>query len=107
MSQLDYEEILAEWSKVYLKDAYADWSVEVDPSIDKNFAAIALFIDYRTAKSAGETADIHQGFKKASLLILDLLEIQIVDEPNNKIIRLVQKQSDRIRDKKLAKEIWG
>ena len=107
MSQLDYEEILAEWSKAYLKDAYADWSVEVDPSINKDFAAIALFIDYRTAKSAGETADIYQGFKKASLLILDLLEIQIVDEPKNKIIRLVQKQSDRIRDKKLAKEIWG
>ena len=41
MSQLDYEEILAEWSKVYLKDAYADWSIEVDPSIDKDFAAIA------------------------------------------------------------------
>ncbi|MEE2701697.1 MAG: hypothetical protein VYB18_01465 [Thermodesulfobacteriota bacterium] len=107
MSQLDYEEILAEWSKVYLKDAYADWSIEVDPSIDKDFAAIALFIDYRTAKSAGETTDIHQGFKKASLLILDLLEIQIVDDPENKIIRLTGKQSDRIRDKELAKEIWG
>lgn len=107
MSQLDYEEILAEWSKVYLKDAYADWSIEVDPSIDKDFAAIALFIDYRTAKSAGETTDIHQGFKKASLLILDLLEIQIVDDPENKTIRLTGKQSDRIRDKELAKEIWG
>ena len=107
MSQLDYEEILAEWSKVYLKDGYADWSIEVDPSIDKDFAAIALFIDYRTAKSAGETTDIHQGFKKASLLILDLLEIQIIDDPESKTIRLTGKQSDRIRDKKLAKEIWG
>ena len=48
-----------------------------------------------------------EGMKKASLIILDFLEIQIVDNPKEKQIQLIKKESTRVRDKKLAKEIWG
>ena len=104
---LNYKEILAEWSKVYLVGDYSDWSLDIDPSIDLDFATIALFLDYRTAKASGETTDVYEGFKKASLLVLDLLEIQITEEPEAKLIKFIKKESSRIKDKKLAKEIWG
>ena len=39
--------------------------------------------------------------------MLDFLEVQIVDNPEDKKIQLVRKESSRVRDEKLAKEIWG
>ena len=107
MSELDYQKILDEWSKLMLVEDYSDWSINIDSSINLDFAAIVLFLDYRTAKAAGETGDVYQGFKKASLLVLDLLEIQIIDEPKTKLVRLVKKESSKVKDQKLAKEIWG
>ena len=71
------------------------------------FAAIALFLDNKTAKASGESTDYYDGFKKASLQVLDLLEILITEEPEEKIIRITKKESTRVRDQKLAKEIWG
>ena len=64
-------------------------------------------MDYKTAKSSGEEKEVFEGMKKASLIILDFLEIQIVDNPKEKQIQLIKKESTRVRDKKLAKEIWG
>ena len=104
---LNHKDILAEWSKIYLVGDFSDWSIDIDLSINLDFATIALFLDYRTAKASGETTDVYGGFKKASLLVLDLLEIQIIEEPEAKTIRLVKKESSRIKDKKLAEEIWG
>ena len=73
----------------------------------KDFVTIALFLDYKTAKSSGEEKEVYEGIKKASLIILDFLEVQIVDNPEEKKIQLVRKESSRVRDEKLAKEIWG
>ena len=74
---------------------------------NKDHAAIALFLDNKTAKASGESTDYYEGFKKASLQVLDLLEILIAEEPEQKIIKITSKESTRVRDQKLAKEIWG
>ena len=66
-----------------------------------------MFLDYKTAKSSGEEKEVFEGMKKASLIMLDFLEVQIVDNPEDKKIQLVRKESSRVRDEKLAKEIWG
>ncbi|MFL2631164.1 MAG: hypothetical protein ACJ0OP_05355 [Thermodesulfobacteriota bacterium] len=107
MSHLNFEEVLQDWSKVFLRNEYEEWTVKIDPEIESDFACIALFMDYKTAKSSGEEKEVFEGMKKASLIILDFLEIQIVDNPEEKQIQLIKKESTRVRDKKLAKEIWG
>jgi|TARA_Y100000287_G_C14046627_1_gene269055 hypothetical protein len=107
MSALNFDEILAEWSKVYLVGDYSDWKIQIDEDINKDFAAIALFLDNKTAKASGESTEFYEGFKKASFQVLDLLEILIAEEPEEKIIKITSKESTRIRDQKLAKEIWG
>ena len=107
MSALNYDEIFEEWRKVYLTGDYEDWSVVIEEGINKDFAAIALFLDNKTAKASGESTDYYDGFKKAALQVLDLLEILITEEPEEKIIRITKKESTRVRDQKLAKEIWG
>lgn len=107
MSELNHNRVLEEWSKIFLVDNYKDWTVEISPEIKDDFATIALFLDYKTAKSSGEEKEVYEGIKKASLIILDFLEIQIVDNPEEKKIQLIHKESSRIRDEKLAKEIWG
>ncbi|MDG2006376.1 MAG: hypothetical protein P8J38_03675, partial [Thermodesulfobacteriota bacteirum] len=86
---------------------YEDWTVEISPEIKEDFATIALFLDYKTAKSSGEEKEVFEGMKKASLIMLDFLEVQIIDNPEEKKIQLLRKESTRIRDEKLAKEIWG
>ena len=65
MGNLNFDEILAEWSKVYLIGDYADWKIEIDDNINKDHAAIALFLDNKTAKASGESTDYYEGFKKA------------------------------------------
>ena len=107
MSQLDHNRVLEEWSKIFLVNQFEDWSLDISPEINKDFATIALFLDYKTAKSAGEEKEDVEGIKKASLIILDFLEIQIVENPEEKKIQLIRKESSRVRDEKLAKEIWG
>ena len=107
MSELDHQKVLDDWSKIFLVNDYEDWTVEVSPEIKEDFVTIALFLDYKTAKSSGEEKEVYEGIKKASLIILDFLEVQIVDNPEEKKIQLVRKESSRVRDEKLAKEIWG
>ena len=107
MSELDHQKVLDEWSKIFLVNDYEDWTLEVSPEIKEDFVTIALFLDYKTAKSSGEEKEVYEGIKKASLIILDFLEVQIVDNPEEKKIQLVRKESSRVRDEKLAKEIWG
>ena len=107
MSELDHKFVLEQWKKLYLVDAYEDWDVEVSPDVKQDFATIALFLDFITSKSSGEEKEIFEGIKKASLIILDFLEIQIIDNPEEKKIQLIKKESSRVRDEKLAKEIWG
>ncbi len=107
MLELDHQKVLDEWSKIFLVNDYEDWTLEVSPEIKEDFVTIALFLDYKTAKSSGEEKEVYEGIKKASLIILDFLEVQIVDNPEEKKIQLVRKESSRVRDEKLAKEIWG
>ena len=107
MADLDHKQVHEEWSKIFLVNNYEDWSLEIDPEIKEDFATIALFLDYKTAKSSGEEQEVYEGIKKASLLILDFLEVQIIDNPEEKKIQMIKKESSRVRDKKLAKEIWG
>ena len=107
MSNLDFDQILEEWSKVYLIGDYEGWEIKIDDDINRDFAAIALFLDNKTAKASGESTDYYEGFKKASLQVLDFLEIVIAEEPEEKIIKIMKKESSRVRDQKLAKEIWG
>ena len=82
MSELDHQFVLEQWKKLYLVDAYEDWDVEVSPDVKQDFATIALFLDFKTSKSSGEEKEIFEGIKKASLIILDFLEIQIIDNPD-------------------------
>ena len=107
MLELDHKRVLDEWSKKFLVNEYEDWTVELSPEIKEDFATIALFLDYKTAKSSGEEKEVFEGMKKASLIMLDFLEVQIIDNPEEKKIQLLRKESTRIRDEKLAKEIWG
>ncbi|MBT3476222.1 hypothetical protein HN460_04720 [bacterium] len=107
MSELNHKKILEEWSKVFLVNDYEDWTIDISPEIKDDFVTIALFLDYKTAKSSGEEKEVYEGIKKASLIILDFLGIQIVDNKEEKKIQLIRKESSRVRDEKLAKEIWG
>ena len=43
MSALNFDEILAEWSKVYLVGDYSDWKIQIDEDINKDFAACTFF----------------------------------------------------------------
>ena len=88
MGNLNFDEILAEWSKVYLIGDYADWKIEIDDNINKDHAAIALFLDNKTAKASGESTDYYEGFKKATLQVLDLHEILIAEEPELTLIHI-------------------
>ena len=58
MANLDFDEILAEWSKVYLIGDYADWKIEIDNNINKEqYFAKLIYLPY--SKERPTMADGH------------------------------------------------
>ena len=51
MSELDHKRVIDDWSKIFLVDNYEDWTLDISPDIKEDFATIALFLDFKTAKS--------------------------------------------------------
>ena len=109
------DDVVDKLSCLYLRNLLISWSATGDffLLIRSNFFLFIskqitwFFLDNKTAKASGESTDYYEGFKKASLQVLDLLEILIAEEPEQKIIKITSKESTRVRDQKLAKEIWG
>ena len=84
-----------------------DYQLEIDEKVPIKFAAIALHLDSRTVKAAGKKEEYYEGYRDAAVGVLNLLQIEIVQDDQLKVISLLYKESDDDKQEELKQHIWG
>ena len=107
MKQESIDKIINAWKSHLLADELEDYQLEIDEKVSIKFAAIALHLDSRTVKAAGKKEEYYEGYRDAAVGVLNLLQIEIVQDDQLKVISLLYKESDDDKQEELKQHIWG
>lgn len=103
----EFEKIVESWRSYILVDALQGYSLEIDEEVPKEFAAIALYLDKTTVRSAGETSEFYDGYRKASTDILNLLRVEMIQDDEMRVIHIRRKVGVEDKEELLKQYIWG
>ena len=102
-----FERIVEMWRNYILVDALEGYQLEIDEDVPKEFAAIALYLDYATVRKAGDVEDYYQGYRQAAVDILNLIGVEMSQDDMMKVILIKRKISAEVKQEKLKEYIWG
>jgi hypothetical protein len=107
MKTEEFEKVVEMWRNHILVDALEGYKLEVDEDVPIEFAAIALFLDSKTVRVAGDVEDYYQGYRQAAVDVLDLIGVEMVQDDEMKVIHIVRKVSQQSKQDQLKEYIWG
>lgn len=107
MKKEDIDRIIESWKNHLATGGMEEFKLEIEPDVPMEFAAIALHMDSKTVKASGENEDYYEGYRQASLDLLNLIGIQMAQDDATKTITLFRKESDEAKQEELKKHIWG
>ena len=107
MREDEFDKVVDKWKNYILRGPMEDYTLEIDPEISRDIAAIALFLDQKTVKASGEVEEFYEGYKKASTDILQLVGVSLEQDDDNKIIRISVAPNNAALQEELQKHIWG
>ena len=103
----EFDKVVDKWKNYILRGPLEDYTLEIDPEISRDIAAIALFLDQKTVKASGEVEEFYEGYKTASTDILQLVGVSLEQDDGNKIIRISVATDNAALQEELQKHIWG
>ncbi len=101
------DRVIEAWKNHLLQGELQDYQLEIDEKVPVKFAAIALHLDSRTVKASGKEEEYYEGFRDAAVEILNLIEVEIVQDDQMRVITLVHKPPENDKQEELKKHIWG
>ncbi len=107
MKQEIIDRVINAWKDYLLQGELEDYQLEVDEKIPVKFAAIALHLDLRTVRASSKEEEYYEGYRDAALEVLNLLQIEIAQDDQLKVISLYQKETDEDKQEELKQHIWG
>lgn len=107
MNKEEVDKIIEEWKRFLLTGQLEGYELEIDHAVPREFAAIALFLDTKTVRAAGELEDFYQGYRQASVDVLNLLGVEISQDDQMKVITVYKKERGADKQEELKKHIWG
>jgi hypothetical protein len=107
MKEESIDRIINAWKSHLLQGELSDYQLEIDEKIPTEFAAIALHLDSRTVKASGKEEAYYGGFRDAAIEVLTLLQVEIVQDDQFKVISLVHRDMEDDKQEELAQHIWG
>lgn len=107
MDDKEIDKIINQWKAYILTDELEGYRLEIDEEVPKEFAVIALYMDSRTVKAAGEIEEYYDGYRQAASDILTLIGIAISQDDNVKTINVKRTTSYDSQQDELKKHIWG
>ncbi|MEM7007986.1 MAG: hypothetical protein AAF462_02520 [Thermodesulfobacteriota bacterium] len=107
MKQETIDKIIDAWKNHLFQGELSEYQLEIDNKVPMEFAAIALHLDSRTVKASGKEEEYYEGFRDAAIEILTLLEVEIVQDDQMKVISLLYKESEDDKQEELKQHIWG
>lgn len=107
MKQENVDRIIEAWKNHLLQGELKDYQLEIDEKIPIKFAAIALHLDSRTVKASGKEEEYYEGFRDAAVEVLSMIEVEIVQDDQMRVISLLHRPSEDDKQEELKKHIWG
>ena len=107
MTAEQYEKIIDQWKQYIFRGPLEDYSLEIDPSISNDIAAIALYLDQKTVKASGEVEEYYEGYRTAASDILQLVGVCLEQDDENKVVKVSVSPYDSSLQEELQKHIWG
>lgn len=81
--------------------------LEIDPAVNDQLAAIALYLDSKTVRASGEIEEFYEGYKRAAFDVLSFMGVEFFEDRENKLIRINKSKYDAGLQEELKKNIWG
>lgn len=107
MKEETIEKIITAWKNHLFQGEMQEYELEIDENVPIEFAAIALHLDSRTIKASGKEEEYYEGFRDAALEILNLIQVEIAQDDQLKVVTLYHKETDDGKQEELAQHIWG
>lgn len=107
MKQQNVDRVIDAWKSHLLQGELQDYQLEIDENVPIKFAALALHLDSRTVKASGKEEDYYEGFRDAAVEVLTLIEIEIVQDDQMKVISLLHRPAEDDKQEELKQHIWG
>ena len=107
MTAEQYEKIVDQWKQYIFRGPLEDYSLEIDPSISNDIAAIALYLDQKTVKASGEVEEYYEGYRTPASDILQLVGVCLEQDDENKVVKVSVSPYDSSLQEELQKHIWG
>ena len=101
------EEIITKWKTNIITGDLEDYTLKIDDDVNKDFAVLALYLDYTTVKASGHVMDYYEGYKQAASDILGILGIYLFQDDENKVINVKYQSPEDDIQEHLKKHIWG
>ena len=81
--------------------------IEIDPGVNDQLAAIALYLDSKTVRASGEIEEVYEGYKRAAFDVLSFMGVECFEDRENKLVRISKSKYDSDLQEELKKSIWG
>ncbi len=107
MNEEQFNKAVDRWKKFILNGPLAEYSLEIDPKIPREFAAVALFLDIQTIRASGNEGKYYEGYREASSDTLKFMGIEMFQDDSQKKIALVPSSHDPEAQAKLTRSMWG
>ena len=107
MTNEDIDRIIDSWKNHLATGGMEDFKLEIEHDVPREFAAIALYLDSKTVKASGENEEYYEGYRQASMDVLNVIGVQMAQDDQTKTITLFRKESDDAKQEELKKHIWG
>src|SRR5918911_169916 len=103
----EFERIVEMWRNYILVDALEGYALEIDEDVLREFAAVALYLDYSTVRKAGDMEDYYQGYRQAASDVLDLIGVEMIQDDEMRVILIKRKITLEDKQEQLKEYIWG
>jgi len=102
-----FDKVVEQWKNYIFRGPLEEYSLEIDPDISNDVAAIALYLDQKTVKASGEIEEFYEGYKRAASDILELVGVSLEQDDKNKVVKVTVAPNNSSLQEELQKHIWG
>ena len=102
-----FDKVVERWSKHILSGPLEEYTLEIEPEISEDLAAIALYLDSKTVKASGEIEEFYEGYRRAAVDILSFIGVELAQDDENKVIKIIQSANNADLQEELMQHIWG
>ncbi|MGI9534894.1 MAG: hypothetical protein ACR2NW_08075 [Thermodesulfobacteriota bacterium] len=103
----EFEKVIEKWKNYIFRGPLEDYTLEIDPDISDEIAAIALFLDIQTVRASGEIEEFYEGYRKAATDILDFIGVHLAQDDEMKIVKIIISPNNSDLQEQLKEHIWG